>query len=84
MVATLTKVCNSGVRLVVESSVVHTILNGPHSSLFKSYVAFLGRSKVNKLLDDWKDVLDEGKKDTDRCSGINFNFYRFDITLYKH
>lgn len=48
--------------LLVEFSVVHIILDGPHSSLFKSYVAFFEHNKVNILLDDWKDVPDEVKK----------------------
>lgn len=59
--AKLTKVRKSSLRLPIEFSSVYTILNGPHSSLFKSYVAFLGRSKVNILLDDWKDVTYEVK-----------------------
>lgn len=62
MMDTLTKFLNSGVRIPVEFSVIHIILDGPHSSLFKSYVVFLGRSKVKILLDDWKDVPDEVKK----------------------
>lgn len=62
MMATLTKVCNSGVRLTSEFSVFHTILDGPNSSLFKSYVVFLGRRKVSILIDDWKDVPGEVKK----------------------
>lgn len=56
MMAKLVKVCNSGVKLPVEFSVVYTILGGPYSSLFKSYVVFLLRSNVSILLDDWKDV----------------------------
>ncbi|CAL5211859.1 unnamed protein product [Lathyrus oleraceus] len=61
MMTKLTKVRKSGVRLSVEFSSINTILDGPHSLLFKSYVAFLGCSKVNMLLDDWKDVTYEVK-----------------------
>lgn len=43
---------NSGVKILVKFNVIYTILDGPHSSLFKSYVVFLGRSKVNILLYD--------------------------------
>lgn len=60
--AKLTKVCKSGVRLLIEFSVVYAILDGPQSLLFKSYVAFLEHSKVNILLDDWKNVTNEVKK----------------------
>lgn len=61
MMAKLANVCNSCVKLQVEFNVVYTILDGLYSSLFKSYVVFLGRSKVNILLDDWKDVAVEVK-----------------------
>lgn len=59
--AKLTKVCKLCVILLVEFSFIYIILDGPHSSLFKSYVAYLGCSKVNILLDNWKDVTDEVK-----------------------
>lgn len=61
MMAKLEQVCNSGVKLSVEFNVVYTILDSLCSSLFKSYVSFLGCSKVNILLDDWKDVVFEVK-----------------------
>lgn len=61
MMAKLTKVCKSGVRLWVEFNVVYNILDGPHSSLFNSYVVFLGHIRVIILLDDWKDVTNEVK-----------------------
>ena len=61
MMAKLAKVYNSGVKLLIEFSVVYSILDGPHSSLFKSYLVFLRCSKVIILLDDWKDVADEMK-----------------------
>ncbi|CAL5192672.1 unnamed protein product [Lathyrus oleraceus] len=61
MMAKLTKVCNSSVKTLVEFSIVYTILDGPHSSLFKSYVAFIGCSKVIILLYDWKDIANKVK-----------------------
>lgn len=61
MMAKLEKVCNLSVKLMVEFSVVYNILDGHHSSLFKSYVMFFGFFKVNILLDDWNDVADEVK-----------------------
>lgn len=56
MMTKLAKVYNSDVKLTIEFSVVYTIIDCPYSSLFKSYVEFLGRNKVNILLGDWKDV----------------------------
>lgn len=61
MIATLAKFLNSGVKLSVEFSVFHTILDGPSSMMFKSYVMFLGCRRVNILLDNWKDVSNEVK-----------------------
>lgn len=57
----LAKVHYLGVKLPAKFSVVYTILDDLYSLLFKSYVAFLGRRKVNILLDDWKDVAVEEK-----------------------
>lgn len=61
MMDKLTKVHNLGVKLPVEFSVFNTAMDGPNSSLFKSYVVLLGRGKVSILLDDWKDVSNEVK-----------------------
>ncbi|CAL5208382.1 unnamed protein product [Lathyrus oleraceus] len=60
--------------LSVEFSVVHIILYDPHSSLFKSYVVFLGHNKVNILLDDWKDVPDGVKKSIWTIVQLKFEF----------
>lgn len=54
--AQLAKVHKSGVKYLIELSDVYTILDGPHTSVFKSYVVFLGHAKVSILINDWKDV----------------------------
>lgn len=41
LMAQLAKVHKSGVKYSIDFSVVYTILDGPYTSLFKSYVAFL-------------------------------------------
>lgn len=41
MMTQLAKVHKSGVKCMIEFSVIYTILDGPYTSLFKSYVAFL-------------------------------------------
>ena len=48
----LEKVHKSGVKYSIEFNAVYTILDGPHTLFFKSYVAFLGRNKVNILIND--------------------------------
>lgn len=50
------KVHESGVKYSIECSAVYTILDGPDTSLFKSYIVFLGHRKVNILINDWKEV----------------------------
>lgn len=63
MATKLAKFFNSSVKFLVEFSVIYTIFDVPiHRFFFKSYVAFLGRNKINIFLDDWKDVAYEVKK----------------------
>lgn len=56
MMAKLTKVHTAGNKFMIKFNIVYQIVNGPHSSHFKSYVTFLGRSKFNILINDWKDA----------------------------
>lgn len=57
MMTKLAKVHKLGGKLSVEFSVVYMILDGPHFSLFKTYVVFLGSNKVSMLINDCKDAL---------------------------
>lgn len=61
MMTKLTKVRNSSNKLSIEFNVVYSIIDGPHSSIFKSYVMFFGYSKVNILIGDWKEALKDVK-----------------------
>lgn len=56
MMTKLTKVHNSGNKLSIEFNVAYSIVDGPYSSPCKSYVAFLGRSKVIILIVNWKEA----------------------------
>lgn len=53
MMAKLTKVCNSGVRLPDEFDHKIWTCYGKNYSFFRSYAVLLGRSKVIVLIDDW-------------------------------
>lgn len=52
MMTKLTKIYNSGNRLLIEFNNVTWTCYGTNYFLFRSYVAFLGRRKVNILIDD--------------------------------
>lgn len=49
----LTKVINYGRKFLIALDVFYSVIDGEYSSFFKSCVAFLGRSNVNILIDDW-------------------------------
>lgn len=52
MMAKLTKIYNSSNEWPIKFNDVYSIFDGPYSSLFKGYVAFIGCSKVNILIND--------------------------------
>lgn len=56
MMARLTKVHNTDVKLTTEFNDKTSTCYGMNSSLFMSYVVFLGRSKMNIWIDDWIQV----------------------------
>ena len=54
---------SSGEKIPIEFDSFYRVVDCEHYCTFKSYVAFLGRSKVSILIDDWKQV-DEDVKDS--------------------
>lgn len=60
--AKLTKDRNSGNKLSIKFNVIYSIVDFPYYSPFKSYVAFIGRSKVNILINDWKEAPEDVKE----------------------
>ena len=63
MMPQFTSVCNySGEKIPIEFDSFYIVVDCEHYYTFKSYDAFLGRSKVSILIDDWKQV-DENVKE---------------------
>ena len=54
---------SSGEKILIEFDSFYRVVDCEHYSTFKSYVAFLGRSKVSILINDWKQV-DENVKES--------------------
>ena len=54
---------SSGEKIPIEFDSFYRVVDCEHYSTFKSYVAFLGRSKVSILINDWKQV-DENIKES--------------------
>ncbi|CAK8578208.1 unnamed protein product [Lathyrus sativus] len=54
MLTKVTKVHKSDNKFPIVFDLYYRVVDGEYSSLFKSYVAFLGCSKVSILIDDWK------------------------------
>jgi hypothetical protein len=58
----MTKVLKSGVKPMVNFNLETGRCYGPNSAEFRSYAAFLARSKCSILIDDWRAV-DASTKD---------------------
>ena len=54
---------SSGEKILIEFDSFYRVVDCEHYSTFKSYVAFLGRSNVSILINDWKQV-DENVKES--------------------
>lgn len=82
MMARLTKVYDSGRKFMFMFDMFYRVVGGDYSLLFKSYVVFLGRSKVNILIDDWKEEPMDVKDDIWTKVMVLILIFMYSISLY--